>query len=169
MTIGKRENYPGDRVLITDPTGKILFNSFIPPDGETHDISFAAKTKDFYSMSVPDQKITFSIQFPDWLLFVAVDKFVISDWQKKVYFYVPRDTKKIAMFCESVVPVKIYDGDGKEIKYHGTKIIVADVPDGQDGKIWTFSHHKLYRPSPIMLNVPRIIGFSKDTMLIPAQ
>jgi len=98
-----------------------------------------------------------------------VDSFVISDWQKKVYFYVPRGTKKIAMFCESVVPIKIYDSDGKEIAYQGAKVIVADVPENQDGKIWALSHHKLYTPSPIMLNIPRIIGFSKDTMMIPVE
>lgn len=112
MKIGKRENHPGNKVLITDPTVKILFNSFIASDGEVHDISFTTKSKGLYSMNVSDQKITFSIQFPDWLPFV-VDKFVIPDWQKKVYFYVPQDTKKIAMLCEGVVPVKIYDGDGK--------------------------------------------------------
>lgn len=169
MRIGKRGNHPGDRVLITDPKGKVLVDKFIVPDGETHDILITTKTSGLYSMNVSDQRITFSIQFPDWLPFVAVDSFVISDWQKKVYFYVPRETKKIAMFCKSVVPIKIYDSDGKEIAYQGTKTIIADVPEGQDGKIWALSHHKLYTPSPIMLNIPRIIGFSKDTMMIPAE
>jgi len=169
ITTGRRENHPGDRVMIIDAAGKILFDDFIVPDGATHDVLIVPEVKGLYSMRVSDQKIGFSIQFPDWLPFAVVDYFVIPDWQKKVYFYVPQGTKKIAMFCESVVPVKIYDGDGKEIKYKGTKVIVADVPDGQDGRVWALSHHKFYTPSPIMLNIPRIIGFSKDTMLIPAQ
>lgn len=55
------------------------------------------------------------------------------------------------------------------MKYRGTKIIVVDVPEGQDGKIGALSHHKLYTPSPIMLNIRQIISFSKDTMLVPVQ
>jgi len=168
MKIGKRDNHPGDRVVIKDSNDNTVFDKFILPDGEEHQITFQTKNKGLYTMNVSDQKITYSFQFPDWLPFVVVNSIVISDWQKKVYFYVPAGLKKIAMFCESVVPVKIFDSDGKEIKYEGTKILVADVPAGQDGKIWTLSHHKLYTPSPVMLNIPAIFGFSKETMMVPA-
>ncbi len=169
ITIGKKDGHPGNKVTINDPAGKMLFNEFIVPDGETHDIKIKTEKKGVYSMTVSDQKISFSIMYPDWLPFVVVDYIVISDWQKKVYFYVPTGTKRLAMYCASVVPVKIFDGDGKEINYQGTKIIVADVPVNQDGKIWTLSHHKLYTPSPVMFNVPVVFGFSKETMMIPAQ
>ncbi|MCX7704860.1 MAG: DUF4838 domain-containing protein [bacterium] len=169
MKIGKKENHPGDRVVVVDPEGKVLFNEFIAPDGDVHDIKIQTQKKGIYSMTVSDQKIAFSIMFPDWLPFVVTDYIVISDWQTKVYFYVPSGTKRLAMYCESVVPVKIFDGDGKEVKYQGTKVIVADVPAGQDGKIWTLSHHKLYTPSPAMFNVPNVFGFSKETMMIPAE
>jgi len=169
IKVGKRENYPGDRAIIRDPSGKVLFNQFIPSDGEVYPINIKTEKKGLYSMSVSDQKITFIIMFPEWLPFAVVDHIVISDWQRKLYFYVPSGTKKLAMYCESVVPVKIFDGDGKEIKYQGTKIIVADVPAGQDGKIWMLSHHKLYTPSPVMFNVPRVFSFSRETMLVPAE
>ncbi|MCM8759651.1 MAG: hypothetical protein NC906_07785, partial [Candidatus Omnitrophica bacterium] len=169
IRVGRRENHPGDRVIIKSPSGDVLFDSFIPPNGEINDIEVRIEKKGLYSMTVSDQKNTFSIMYPDWLGFVVVDSIVISDWQKRVYFYVPSGTKRLAMYCESVVPVKIFDGDGKEINYQGTKVIVADVPAGQDGKIWMLSHHKLYTPSPVMFNVPMVFGFSKETMMIPAE
>ncbi|MCM8788981.1 MAG: hypothetical protein NC907_04245, partial [Candidatus Omnitrophica bacterium] len=169
IKIGKRENYPGNRTVITDPAGKIVFNEFIASDGEIHDIKIQTEKKGLYSMSVADQKVTFSIMHPDWLPFVVVDSVVISDWQRKVYFYVPAGTKKLAMYCKSVVPVKIFDGDGREVMYQGKEILVADVPSGQDNKIWTLSHHKLYTPSPVIFNAPMVFGFSKDTMLIPEE
>lgn len=169
IAIGKKENHPGDRITITDPAGNVLFSQFVIPDGQTHDITFKTEKKGVYSMSVFDQKIGFSISFPEWLPFVVVDGIIIPDLNKKVYFYVPVGTKRLAMYCKSVVPVKIFDGDGKEVKYQGTSLIVADVPQGQDGKIWSLTHHKLYTRSPVMLNVPEVFGFSKETMMIPKE
>ncbi|MGC8805101.1 MAG: hypothetical protein ACP5QD_04125, partial [Candidatus Ratteibacteria bacterium] len=169
ITVGNRGNHPGDRCIVRDDATKVVFDSFIQPDGMPHEITIPVKEKTSYTMDVSDQKLTFSIEFPDWLPFVVVDNIVIADWQKTIYFFVPKNTKKLAMYCESVVPIKIYDGDGKEIQYEGTKIIIADVPKSQDGKVWAFSHHKLYTPSPIMLNVPKVFGFSRDTMMIPDE
>ncbi len=169
MTVGKRENHPGDRCVIKDDTKKVVFDAFIQPDGVPHDITVTVKQKTVYTMEVSDQKLSFFIEFPDWLPFVAVNHIVIFDWQRKIYFFVPEKTKKIAMYSGSVLPIKIYDGDGKEIPYEGTKIIIADVGEKQDGKVWAFSHHKLYTPSPVLLNVPEVFGFSKDTMMIPVE
>lgn len=169
IKIGKKENYVGNRTIITDPARKIIFDQFIASDGETHDVKIQTEKKGLYSMTVSDQKITFSVMHPDWLPLVVVDSIVISDWQRKVYFYVPTGTKKLVMYCKSVVPVKIFDGDGKEVMYQGKEFIVVDVPSGQDNKIWALSHHKLYSPSPVMFTVPKVFGFSKNTMLIPEE
>ncbi|HOK80834.1 MAG TPA: DUF4838 domain-containing protein [bacterium] len=169
ITVGKRENHPGDRCIVRDDAKRVVFDSFIQPDGMPHEITIPVKEKTSYTMDVSDQKLSFFIEFPDWLPFVVVNHIVIFDWQKKVYFFVPEKTKKVGMFSGSVIPIKIYDGDGKEVQYEGTKIIVADVADKQDGKLWSFSHHKLYTPSPIMLNVPKVFGFSRDTMMIPVE
>ncbi len=169
IKVGKRENYPGNKVVIVDPSGKKVFEQIIPSDGEPKDISLQTEKKGVYSMTVSDQKITFSISFPDWLPFVVVDSIVLPDINKRIYFYVPKGTSRIALYCKSVTPIKIFDGDGKLREYQGSEILTIDVPSGQDGKVWSFSNHKLYTASPLMLNVPMVFGFSRETMMIPEQ
>jgi hypothetical protein len=94
--------------------------------------------------------------------------FISPDLSKKLHFYVPKGLKTLAMHAPGAIPIKLFDADGKPAAYEGRALITAAVPEGQDGRVWSFSGYKAWTPVK-MLNAPQVFSFFPDTIMVPAD
>ena len=85
-----------------------------------------------------------------------------------MYFYVPKGLGKLALFQESAYPIEVRDSTGQVHQGKGRKLIVIDVPPGQDGKVWSISKYKAWTGLRL-LNVPQAFSFSPDAILVPKE
>ncbi len=93
----------------------------------------------------------------------------------RVYFYVPRGLKTIALWLQSgdfdgAVPQAVFDPDGKQApteSYDGGTLVIVKVPAGQDGKAWALEGVRTPNAPIRMLNVPNYFAFSPETLLVP--
>jgi hypothetical protein len=92
----------------------------------------------------------------------------------RLYFYVPRGLKKIAMWYPTgplgSTPVTILNAEGKEAKLDmrdGGRMLLITVPPGQDGKVWSLQGSRSPNEPHRMLNVPAAFSFSPDTLMVP--
>ena len=158
----------GDQVTVTDPDNSVIIQQIIPKDGEWHTLTVPNHGEGRYLMNVFDQKISFNVRVPANLPFVVVDGFMCPTLSTHAYFYVPKGLKKLALYCPSVTRIKLLDSNGTCVPYEGDNVIAADVPAGQDGKIWSFSQYKSWsalRP----LNFPAAFSLTKQGLMIPAE
>lgn len=123
-----------------------------------------------YTLEAQSAKTRFSIQAPAGVAF-TLRRFTNSQGQPapRLYFYVPKGLKTIAIhFSYGMLP-RFYDNTGAEVAPQTKNvpgIVLADVPAGQDGKVWSLENVRSPRPMT-MLNVPQLFGFYADSLLIP--
>jgi hypothetical protein len=173
VMVSKRKEFKeqdGDRVTVTGPKNEILIRQKIPNDGQWHPLTIPNRGEGLYLMNIFDQKIMFNVKIPANLPFVVLDGFMCPTMSTSAYFYVPKGLKRLALYCPSVAPVyfKLYDSTGAITPYHGDNIIVADVPAGQDGKVWSISGYKSWAPLR-PLNFPAAFSFTKQGLMVPAE
>jgi hypothetical protein len=95
----------------------------------------------------------------------------------RLYFYVPRGLKTVALWLPSgdfngnyPQLVKNPDGEKMPLENHdGGKLIIVKVPAGQDGKAWSLESVRSPNEPIRMLNVPQAFAFSPDTLLVPSD
>jgi len=85
----------------------------------------------------------------------------------KSYFYVPKKTSQIVMYCQEG-SVSVGDPDGK-VAYKGKaegKIILIPVKDGMDGKVWSISgkFRNLW-----FFNIPTVLSASSNYVFVPSE
>jgi len=170
MQVGKMpSSYPGDRFTIRDASKQKIFTLTIPADAQPHEIKVPFARPGRYYLEIYDQKASFNLDVPKGIPFVATDRIVLADVTARVYFYVPDGLKTFAMYTNSATPLKIFDSQGRQQQYQGNNLIVVQVPQGEDGKIWYLTGHKSYGASPIFLNIPKIYAWDADAMMIPKE
>ncbi|HVF11382.1 MAG TPA: DUF4838 domain-containing protein [Abditibacteriaceae bacterium] len=94
----------------------------------------------------------------------------------RLYFYVPRGLKTIAMWYPTgplgSTPVTVLDATGEEVKLDmrdGGRMLLIAVPPGQDAKVWSLQGSRSPNAPHRMLNVPAAFSFSPDTLMVPAD
>lgn len=161
-----------DHVRIFDPSGKIVFDEFVLADGEWKNLSIAIRATGNYRIAVTDQKNFFTWQVPADLPFACIGDLLSIDLSPRLYFFVPRGQRQVAMYAPSALPIKLSDPDGKPVKVErnekGNSLFVIDIPEGMDGRCWSFTGLKTWTP-PRMLNVPNIFAYAPDGMIVPEE
>ena len=159
-----------DHVVVTDPAGKTVFDGRVEAAGATTELAIPTATPGTYRLTVTDQKNGFSLQVPAGLPFVSTGPFTCPNLSTRAYFYVPKGLKQVAVYSPGVLPIKIFDPDGKLVKVErneaGNALFLIDVPAGQDGKAWSFSTFKSYAPLRL-LNAPNVFAYSPQGMMVP--
>ncbi len=120
-----------------------------------------------YRLRITDQKTIFTIRLPAGVPLVT-RAFLSPDLSPRVYFYVPKGLRRMALYVPGVIPVTFTDSNGKEVPYSGDKLAVIDVPPGEDGKIWSLHGYKSWS-SIHMLNLPRVFALSPESLMVPAD
>ncbi|MHB9108387.1 MAG: DUF4838 domain-containing protein [Armatimonadota bacterium] len=159
-----------DHVVVTDPLGKRVFDQRVEAAGAWTDLVIPTTLPGNYRLEVTDQKNNFILQAPAGLPFVCTGPFTCPNLSTRAYFYVPKGLKQVAVYSPSVIPIKIFDPNGKPVKVErneaGNALFLIDVPAGQDGKAWSFTTFKSYS-SLRLLNAPNYFGYSPQTLMKP--
>jgi hypothetical protein len=163
-----RETAPDTRLTAYDPKGERMFTHTLAKDGKQHELTIATPKPGRYRLEVFDQKAMYTVEFPPGVPLVT-RSFLSTALSPRVYFYVPRGLKRIAMYSPGVLPLKFEDGDGNSVDYEPAgPQIVLDVPEGQDCRVWSLREFKAWSPIK-MLNVPQVFSFHPDTMMVPEE
>ena len=155
-----------DRLRAWSADGTKVFEQELPADGQEREIVVPLPKPGRHRLEIFDQKTMFTLQMPAGVPLVT-RSFISPDLSPKVFFHVPKGLTRLAMHVPGVIPIKLFDGDGKPVTYQGSKLIVADVPPGQDGRVWSLSGYKAWVPIKL-LNAPQVFSFFPDTLMVPA-
>ena len=85
-----------------------------------------------------------------------------------MYFYVPKGTKNIQYFWNGI-PHEVFGPDGKQVKAvtETGRYVIIPVPEGMDGRPWSFQHLVLGRLW--FFNLPNYLAASPNALLIPRE
>jgi hypothetical protein len=159
-----------DRVTAIDPAGKMVFDRRFEGNGQWADLVIPTAAPGNYRLEVTDQKTFFALQASADLPFACTGPFVCPDLSRRAYFYVPRSLRQVAVYNPGVIPIKIFDPDGKPVTVErneaGNPLFLIDIPEGQDGKAWSFTGFKGYTPLRL-LNAPNAFSYSLQGMMVP--
>ena len=159
-----------DHVLVTDPQGKTVFDRRLEATGEWVELDIPTPAAGIYTLAITDQKTFFTLQAPANLPFVCTGAYTCPTLSARAWFFVPRGLQKVAVYSPSVIPIRIYDPNGKPVTVErneqGNPLFLIDVPEGMDGKLWSFDRFKAYSGLKL-LNAPSVFSFSKEGMMVP--
>lgn len=63
---------------------------------------------------------------------------------------------------------EIRDPDGRPVPTRGSRVVMFDVPPGEDGKVWSFRNYKGWEQVR-MLNLPQVFALSPGALLVPSS
>jgi hypothetical protein len=144
----------------------------VPPDGKEHEVKVEVKEPGLYRLTADDGHdrtlIKWNCPLPMTIkstLEEPMNKNYTDLWQ--MYFYVPRGTKVIGLFGGEHGEVRdsanhpVFWLNGRDPNYYS-----IDVPDGQDGKLWSFRY---VRGGISLLTVPPYFSPTAAGLLLPAE
>jgi hypothetical protein len=159
---------PGPAVQLIDADGKIVGEQKSRADFEWEDVAFKIPRAGLYRIRIASPGLI-GIQAPQRFA-LALTHYrgqVLDAWKSRLYFFVPKGLSRVALYTHSRQPITIYDPNGNAIKLaRAQRLVVFDVPEGMDGKPWSFTDETSTRDIE-MLNVPPYLSFYADGLLIP--
>jgi len=165
------------RLLLNDATGKNLFDRIVEAKtgadaGQASLVEIPLPGPGRYRLSTQSSKVRYTMELPQGVA-ITVGAFLNSQGQPapRLFFFVPKGLKTIAVhFAYQMLP-RFYDSTGKEVLPREKEvpgIVLVDIPEGQDGTVWSLVNVR----TPIamtMLNAPQQFGFYPDAMLVPGD
>ena len=174
-------------VTVTDDAGHVAF---------THDVSKNAadtlKNLSWDEMNIPlapghyqvhfdgKERRLGQFHFQTWKgvpLILRTFQILKGSPSPRLYFYVPHGLRNIAIYFPYTnqaggFTTLFYDPNGKQVNVDerdGGKLVVAQVPQGMDGKVWSMD--KLVQPYANfeMQNVPQAFSLSPEVMMVPSD
>ncbi len=73
-----------------------------------------------------------------------------------------------ALLQPPVLTIRLFDGEGRPVPTRGRRLILADVPPGQDGRIWSLSGPSTSQPIRL-LNAPQAVAFTPAGLMVPEE
>jgi hypothetical protein len=168
IVVRKWNDNPPDKITVTGPEGKEVFSQSVPI-GETQTLQVPMPVPGLYTITVQDQVTGFHL-FAGAGIPLVTDEFRPWGISPRLYFYVPKGLKKLAIYSppQPAKPNTLFDPNGKEIDLRDrtAPLVVIDVPEGMDGKVWSIKRNSA-SGAVQLLNAPNYFAFSPDTLLIP--
>jgi hypothetical protein len=162
-----------DRITVEGPSGNTLFDRRIAADGEWHDLEIPTVQPGTHTLSVFDQKNTFTLQTPSHLPFVCSGDNTCPGLSPRTYFFVPWGTRSVAVYCPDIsLPLILRDPEGRTVTVERNEqknnLFVIDIPPGMDVRCWSYERFKSWVPLRL-LNVPSVFAFSEEGMMVPKE
>jgi hypothetical protein len=146
-----------------------LERTSVPPDRKEHPVRLSPPASGLYRVELSDRTGGTSLSWPagtPWTIPAGPREAteLYSRWT--LYFYVPKGTKVVAGYAESVG--ELLDGGGKKVFTFGERPDYFSVPvaSGQDGRLWKFTNSLGRR---ILLTVPPYLARDASELLLPAE
>ncbi|MCA9224485.1 MAG: hypothetical protein KDA47_02700, partial [Planctomycetales bacterium] len=91
-----------------------------------------------------------------------------------LYFYVPSETERLAIYANYTAagPPRFFDPSGVEVQpeqVDGGHLLLIPIPHEQRGRVWSLDRAKCPLGPLEMLNVPEAFAFSPETLLVPSD
>ncbi len=161
------------KLVAYDAAGKQLIERAYAAPGrqaepELHTIEIPVSGPGQVRIEIFDQKNGFTLRGPAGVPMV-LSPLIPNGWAR-VYFYVPKGLRKLALYNpRRNVSASLFDPDGEEIVLEqNDALVVMEIPEGQDGRVWSIRRPGSSSPV-ILLNAPRYFALSPETMMIPAD
>ncbi|MCM8525289.1 MAG: DUF4838 domain-containing protein, partial [Lentisphaeraceae bacterium] len=158
----------------------VAVNDKIKADNKTHKVSLKSSHKGLHRLETRDGGDNTFINWPKIPVTIesgidtpGVTSHMRGSWT--LSFYVPKGTKNVGGWASRIAnwapPAsgKLLDGDGKEIydfTGKGDGWFNIPVPEGQDGKLWTFSKSIGQR---LLMTVPPFLARTGSELLLPKE
>ena len=121
----------------------------------------------------PTKTFSYNLRAKPQAHLTALESVEVRAPKAATYFYVAPGQKTVALQTPGLnakTPITVFDGDNRPVELNAGMLKIIAVPAGQDGKIWTLRGHGGNRNQKVvLLNGPRVYGFSKSGMLVPAN
>jgi hypothetical protein len=157
---------------VTDAGDREVAAGRLPQDGKAHDLSVPVPAAGVYRLEFEDQAAGWSIMAeagtPICLALGRDDYARHLGHMQRVYFYVPRGTRQVDYFWNGG-PHEIRGPDGEVLRKVAERgvIVRADVPEGADGRPWSFT--RLPGGRLWFFNCPNLLAASPDALLVPRE
>lgn len=140
-----------------------------PPDQKVHPFDLVPRSAGLHRVDVSDRSagnaVTWAAGTP-WTIPCGPGEITNLHSRWTMYFYVPKGTKAVAGYSESLG--ELHDADGKKVFTFGDRPDYFSVPvaGGQDGRLWKFASCLGKR---ILLTVPPYLARDGRELLLPAE
>jgi hypothetical protein len=174
----------GNKVTITDASGKAVFTHVITANPSTGG-GWDPSTWD--SLSVPLAAGRYTIRFhadggrngpfkfQTWkgVPITMTTFFAPKSFVPPLYFYVPKNERKVVFYLPGGLGqfAQIFDSQNRKVDTElrdDNKIVIASVPAGEDGRIWSVRQWLMSPNVPHeMLTTPQTFSLEPESLMVP--
>ncbi|HVF09299.1 MAG TPA: DUF4838 domain-containing protein, partial [Abditibacteriaceae bacterium] len=94
----------------------------------------------------------------------------------RLYFYVPKGLKKLALYqphsLPAIMEIRFFDPQGRPVKpttHDDRRMYLVDIPEGQDGKVWSLDNVVAPNQTVEFLNAPQVLSLDPTSLRVPAD
>jgi hypothetical protein len=171
-TIAWYRNRPDASYTLFSADEKALDKGRLPLDGQAHKLQFKVLGPGLYYFDFEDSKAGWRFaSAPKSIVTLPLRKangYAHQGQMQPLYFYVPKGIREIQYYW-SGGSHKVVDPNGKEameVTANGDYVTVP-VPDGMDGKVWSFTQLTLGRMW--FFNIPNYLAVAPNSLLVPRE
>jgi hypothetical protein len=171
-TIAWYRNHAAARYVLRDAAEQVITQDRLPLDGQPHHLSLKVSKPGLYWFDFDDSAAGWRIAAEPGrsisLLLSGERDFMHAGHMQRMYFFVPKATKRIDYFWTGD-PHQVLGPDGKLIKEINAtgEFVHIQVPAGADGKLWSFK--QLALGQLCFFNCPKVLAASPQALLLPRE
>ena len=166
-------------VQLINSIGTVLEQDDFVGDDSWHDHTMTIPSIGQYTINIQNKGNSYLwLEVPNDFLMSMSDFSTVSPFgSPPLFFWVPAGHTKVAMFRKKAgVAFTVEDSTGStvtQISYDNDRLIVMDVPSGEDGKIWTATGVIAATDASgfnfVALTFPQSFSLHHNTLLIPSD
>ncbi len=150
--------------------GPVDSDDSVPPDREWHEVTLKTSYSGLHELQFRDGDGRSLVEFPEGMP-VTLNAGFRPQVGFSLFFYVPKGTDILGGYVDSRYR-GIYDNDGNRVvdfeEMGGRGYFSAEVPEGQDGKLW-FVRTWRGRGEMRLMTVPPQMARSPEELLLPKE
>lgn len=162
------------RWQVIAPDDALVDEGELPLDGQWHELTVEVPERGRYTLRVDDFGAGWQIEYEPgtpavWPLERGRSIYPLAGNTMAQYFFVPVGARRVAYYVEGGAH-SVLDGEGRvvaEIAPQPGNVIVVEVPEGQDGRVWCLkglSWKRLW-----FFNCPPYLAALAEDMLVPRE
>lgn len=165
----------GDATLalrpVKEPFGNAVATASVPPDGQVREIVLETDYDGLHRIELRDGMDSSRLEWePGTAMTFGLDFGSRYDYDEQVlYFYVPRGTEVIGGYADAL-DGRLIGPDGETVYAFENEMgyFKVPVPEGGDGKLWTFTG-ELYKNKFMLMTVPPYLARHPAELLLPRE
>lgn len=145
------------------PIGKHLLQLAVPGPG-VYRLSGFSRSSGY--------RIVFPKELPSAFVFERGRRYRPSGYMAPFYFYVPKDSRKVALYCYECGTIIVRNANDDVVHQQPAdgNFVVIPVTTGQDGKVWSLGGDNSMRLRNFtFLELPNVLSSNPDYIFIPRK